>query len=66
MADTQLSESTTSRAFRLSFWGLTIVGFLGLILAITATQDGGHVGAAISLAASALAFGTIGFLYSRR
>ncbi len=65
MENDQISQSTSSRIFRVSFWGLTIVGFLGIILAITATQDGGHIGAAISLAASAFAFGTIGYVFDK-
>jgi hypothetical protein len=37
MENDQISQSTSSRIFRVGFWGLTIVGFLGIILAITAT-----------------------------
>ena len=58
-------DSRDKRSSRVSHWGLIIVGFLGLILAITATQDGDHVGAGVLVGASALAFGFLGYRVGR-
>ena len=66
MEDTRISESTASMASRITLWGLTIVGFLGLILAITSAQSGEYVGSGVCLAASALAFGAIGYVFTKR
>ncbi len=49
-----------SVAERLCLWGSTIVGFLGIIIAINATLSGEYVGAGVCLAAAALAFVGIG------
>ena len=54
-------NSRDERSSRVSHWGLIIVGFLAIILAITATQDGDHVGAGVLIGASALAFGFLGY-----
>ena len=53
-------------ARRLALWGPTIVGFAGLIFAINAALSDEYVGAGVSLAASALAFGVIGYTFVRR
>ncbi len=54
------SVEQTSAAERLTLWGSTIVGFLGIIVAINATLGGEYVGAGVCLAAAALAFVGIG------
>ena len=60
MAD-KTENSKDKRSSRVSHWGLIIVGFLSIILAITATQDGDHVGAGILAGAAALSFGFLGY-----
>ncbi|MCH7735694.1 MAG: hypothetical protein IH868_04985 [Chloroflexi bacterium] len=55
-----------SSAPRVAFWGCTIVGFAGLILAVNAALDSEWVGAGLLLIASAVAFGAIGYVSSRR
>ena len=52
-------------ARRVAFWGCTIVGFAGLILAVNAALDSEYVGAGVLLIASAIAFGAIGYLSTR-
>jgi hypothetical protein len=53
------TESSRDKgASRVSHGGLIIVGFLSIILAITATQD---VGAGILVGAAALSFGLLGY-----
>lgn len=55
-----------SAAPRTAFWGCTIVGFAGLIVAFNAALDSEYVGAGALLIASAVAFGAIGHVASRR
>ena len=55
-----------SAARRIAFWGSTLVGFAGLILAINAALDDEYVGAGVLLVASAVAFGAIGYVSGRR
>ena len=66
MKNTEISQSTAARASRISLWGLTIVGFLGIILAINAALDNEFIGVGSCLAASALAFGAIGYVFTKR
>ncbi len=54
------SAAQTTTAERLALWGSTIVGFLGIIIAINAALSGEYVGAGVCLAAAALAFVGIG------
>ena len=53
---------------RVSFWGLAIVGFLGIVLAFVASNSSNesHIGAGILLIASMLAFTAIGRIFRRR
>ena len=51
---------------RVALWGSTIVGFLGIIFAITASLDSQGIGAGLLLIASALAFGFIGFVFLKK
>ncbi len=55
-----------SSAPRVAFWGSTIVGFAGLILAVNAGLDSEYVGAGLLLIASAVAFGAVGYNSSRK
>ncbi len=57
------SVEARSAAGRLCLWGSTIVGFLGIIIAINATMSGEYFGAGICLAAAALAFVGIGLVH---
>ncbi len=50
---------------RVAFWGSTIAGFAGLILAVNAALDSEYVGAGLLLIASAVAFGAIGYVSTR-
>ena len=65
---TQKGESGffVSSAPRVAFWGCTIVGFAGVILAINAAWDSEYVGAGALLIASAVAFGAIGYVSVRK
>ncbi len=47
-------------AGRVATWGGTIVGFVGLVLAINAALSDQYTGAGVCLIASALAFGLVG------
>ena len=60
------SSFFASSAPRIAFWGSTIVGFAGLILAVNAALDSEYVGAGILLIASAVAFGAIGYVSKGR
>ncbi len=53
-------------AWRVSFWGSVIVGFLGIIFGITASLDSQGVGAGLLLLASAVAFGAIGYIFVKK
>ncbi len=53
-------------AWRVAFWGSVIVGFLGIILAISASLDSEWVGAGLILLASAVAFGAIGHVFVKK
>ncbi len=53
-------------ATRMVFWGSTIVGILGIVLALNAALSDEYTGAGACLAASALAFGIIGYTFRRR
>ncbi len=55
-----------SSAPRTGFWGCTIVGFAGLILAVNAGLDSEYVGAGLLLIASAVAFGAVGYNSGRK
>ncbi|MFC1935320.1 hypothetical protein ACFLX9_00920 [Chloroflexota bacterium] len=44
---------------RVSFWGATITGFLGIILTVNAVLSEEYVGAGVLLIASALSFGIV-------
>ena len=56
----------TAAATRIVFWGSTIVGILGVVLALNAALSDEYIGAGACLAASALAFGIIGYTFRRR
>lgn len=53
-------------ARRLTFWGSTIVGVLGVVLAINASLTDDYTGAGVCLAASALAIGILSYTFMRR
>ncbi len=53
-------------ARRVAFWGSTIVGILGIVLAINAGLSDEFTGAGVCLAASAFAFGVLGYPFVRR
>ena len=53
-------------AKRMTFWGSTTIGFLGIILAINAALSDEYTGAGVCLAASALAIGILGYTFIRR
>ena len=55
-----------SAAGRMTFWGPSITGILGIVLAFNAALSDEYVGAGACLAASALAFGVIVYGHSRR
>ena len=56
----------TAAAGRIVFWGSTIVGVLGIVLALNAGLSDEYTGAGACLAASALALGIIGYTFVRR
>ena len=56
----------TAAATRIVSWGSTIVGILGIVLALNAALSDEYTGAGACLAASALAFGIIGYTFRRR
>ena len=56
----------TAAARRLVFWGSTIIGILGIVLALNAALSDEYTGAGACLAASALALGVIGYTFVRR
>ena len=56
----------TGMARRTAIWGPTIVGFLGVVLALNAAYSDEYTGAGVCLVASALAFGVVGFVSVRR
>ena len=51
---------------RVSFWGATIVGFLGIILSVAAVEAGEYIGAGVLMIASAFSFASIQRLSRRR
>ncbi len=53
-------------ARRMAFWGSTIVGILGIVLAINAGFSDEFIGAGVCLAGSAMAFGVLGYTFVRR
>ncbi len=53
-------------ATRMVFWGSTIIGILGIVLALNAALSDEYAGAGACLAASALALGVIGYTFVRR
>ena len=53
-------------AKRMTFWGSTTIGFLGIVLAINAALSDEYTGAGVCLAASALAIGILGYTFIRR
>ena len=57
---------STSMAARVAFWGSTIAGFAGIILAINAALDDQFTGAGLLILGSAVAFGAIGYNFYRR
>ncbi len=56
----------TAAARRGVFWGSTIVGVLGIVLALNAGLSDEYAGAGACLAASALALGVIGYAFVRK
>ena len=53
-------------AKRMTFWGSTTVGVLGVILAINAALSDEYTGAGVCLAASAGALGVLGYMFVRK
>ena len=72
MAQEKQSDRTVSQgllitlAWRTASWGLPITGFLGWVLAINAALNGQYIGSGVCLAASALAFAAVRYLFLRR
>ena len=66
METAELGGFMTAAATRIVFWGSTIVGILGVVLALNAAFSDEYVGAGACLAASALALGVIGYTFGRR
>ena len=56
----------TGMARRTALWGSTIVGFLGIVLALNAGLSDEYTGAGVCLGASALAFGVVAYVSLRR
>ena len=56
---------STSMAARVAFWGPTIAGIAGIILAINAALDNQFTGAGLLILGSAAAFGAIGYSLRR-
>ena len=56
----------TAAATRMVFWGSTIVGILGIALALNAALSDEYTGAGACLATSALALGIIGYTFGRK
>ncbi len=57
---------SSSMAARVAFWGPTIAGIAGVILAINAALDSQFTGAGLLILGSAAAFGAIGYNFYRR
>ncbi len=66
METAEASGFMTAAARRMAFWGSTIVGILGIVLALNAAYSDEYTGAGACLAASALALGIIGYTLVRR
>jgi len=66
METADASGFMTAAARRMVFWGSTIVGILGIVLALNAALSDEYTGAGACLAASALALGIIGFAFVRK
>ena len=66
MSTVEASGFMTAAATRMVFWGSTIVGILGMVLALNAALSDEYIGAGACLAASALALGIIGYTFVRR
>ena len=56
----------SAAATRMVFWVSTIIGILGVVLALNAALSDEYVGAGVCLGASALALGIIGYTFIRR
>ena len=54
-----------SAARRMAFWGSTIVGIFGIVLAINAGLSDDYTGGGVCLVASAFAFGILGYTFVR-
>ncbi len=65
-AGTEAEGFVAAAATRIVFWGSTIVGILGVVLALNAALSDEYTGAGACLAASALAFGIIGYTFVRK
>ncbi len=66
---TEMTEADgfmTAAARRMVFWGSTIIGVLGIVLALNASLSNEYTGAGACLVASALALGIIGYTFARR
>ena len=55
-----------SMATRVTSWGPTITGLLGLILAVNAALSDEYIGAGVCLVASGLAFGVMAYAFLRK
>ena len=67
--DTSTSEARdfmADAARRLTFWGSTTIGVLGVVLAINAGMINEYAQAGACLAASALALGVLGYTFIRK
>ena len=62
----EASGFMTAAARRMAFWGSSIVGVLGIVLALNAAFSNEYTGAGACLAASALGLGFIGYTFVRR
>ena len=66
MATAEAGGFMAAAATRMVFWGSTIVGILGIVLALNAALSDEYIGAGACLAASAFALGIIGYTFGRR
>ena len=65
MQSSERSDFLVSVARRVALWGPIIVGFIGVVVALNAALTDEYVGAGVSLAASALAFGVVRYNFLR-
>ena len=66
MGTNETTDFVTSMARRVVAGGSVITGFGGGVFAINAALDNQFIGAGVSLAASALAFGVLAYAFLRK